>query len=191
MDKKRISLYILLVTIAVIAAAVFYYFFAGPDVGRQGAEKVVQTIALEKKEVEVPVYLYFADQGGAVLVPEKRIIRAADDPVSLARKVVAALIQGPMKKTLLPTLPYRTVCRGLYITGEGVAYIDFSPEITDSHPGGSMAEQLSIYSIVNSLVMNVDEVKKVQVLINGREVETLAGHIDLRFPFTANMHIVR
>ena len=52
-------------------------------------------------------------------------------------------------------------------------------------------ERLSIYSIVNSLILNVSEIQMVKILINGKDALTLAGHIDLRFPLKADMLLIR
>lgn len=89
------------------------------------------------------------------------------------------------------TLPKETVLKSVYVTEEGTAYIDFSDAIREHHPGGVRMEMISIYSIVNSLILNIDQIKAVKLLIGGRETKTLAGHIDSRFPFSANMLIIR
>jgi len=39
--------------------------------------------------------------------------------------------------------------------------------------------------------LNIPEVDAVKILINGRDRMTLDGHIDLRFPFKANMLLIR
>ncbi len=56
-----------------------------------------------------------------------------------------------------------------------------------AHPGGSLDELLTIYTIVNALTMNLPAVTSVQVLVDGKEVDTLAGHVDLRRPLTKNV----
>ena len=50
---------------------------------------------------------------------------------------------------------------------------------------------MTIWSIVNTLVLNVPEIEAVKILIGGGEAETLAGHIDLSRPLRANMPLVR
>ena len=191
MDKKRLLLYMMLVAaIAAVAAYVLLIWFPGDPGDWSGGDTVVRPVPPERQE-RLAVYLYFAGPDGGVLVPEKRVIDTAAEPVALAKRIIAGLIKGPVDDNLTRTMPVDTVCRALYITDDTVAYVDFSSAITEDHPGGSAAERLTIYSIVNSLVMNVDGVKQVKILINGREAETLAGHIDLRFPFTANMRMVR
>jgi hypothetical protein len=50
---------------------------------------------------------------------------------------------------------------------------------------------MTIFSIVNSLILNIPEVDAVKILIEGRESMTLAGHIDLRSSFKANLLLIR
>ena len=55
------------------------------------------------------------------------------------------------------------------------------------HPGGTINEMLSIYTLVNALTENLPAVTPVQVMVDGQEVETLAGHVDLRRPLAKNL----
>ena len=77
------------------------------------------------------------------------------------------------------------------MTPDGTAYVDITAAVKDAHPGGIHSEQMTIFSIVNSLVLNVPEIDTVKILIDGREAMTLAGHVDLRHPFKANMLLIR
>jgi hypothetical protein len=44
---------------------------------------------------------------------------------------------------------------------------------------------------VSVLTTNLSPVARVQILIDGREVETLAGHVDLREPLRKNEGLIR
>ncbi len=136
------------------------------------------------------VYLYFADKNNAFLVAEERKLHHPDDSVTFGSAIIKALIKGP-QKNLLQTVPEGTILNAFFVTDDKTAYVDLSETIRDKHPGGLQSEQMTIYSIVNSLVLNIPEIEQVKILIGGRESMTLAGHIDLRFPFNANMLIVR
>ena len=68
------------------------------------------------------------------------------------------------------------------LTAGGDAYVDLSGELQKNHPGGTTNEVLTIYSLVSALTSNLPAVTGVQILIDGREVDTLAGHVDLRRP---------
>ena len=88
---------------------------------------------------------------------------------------------------LISPIPAGTTLRALYLTASGGAFVDLSPEVVTAHPGGSLDELLTIYAIVNALTMNLPAVTSVQVLVDGKEVDTLAGHVDLRRPLTKNV----
>ena len=91
----------------------------------------------------------------------------------------------------MPTIPADTTLLALYVTQDRTAYVDLAQTITDQHPGGVKSELLTIYSIVNSLILNIPQIDAVKILIQGREAMTLAGHIDIRFPFKANLLLIR
>ena len=82
----------------------------------------------------------------------------------------------------MSAIPAGTTLRALFITEGGEAYVDLSRELAAAHPGGSMNELLTVYTIVNALTVNLPAVTSVQLLVDGKEVETLAGHVDLRRP---------
>ncbi len=146
------------------------------------------------KNVEVPndfpVYVYFADAKNKFLIGEERSGVAPDDPVLFCRLIVEELIKGP-QSNLTVTIPPKTKLRAVYITPDNTAYVDFTEGIAMQDSGGVVSELMTIYSIVNSLILNVSDVDQVKILIEGKEAETLAGHIDIRFPISADMLLIR
>ena len=136
------------------------------------------------------VHLYFSDRETALLKSEERMLNHPDDPAELGRNIINALIQGP-QGDLVRTIPEGTALRAFYVTQAGIAYVDITGAVRTGHPGGIESERITIYSIVNSLILNVSEINAVKILIDGNESMTLAGHIDLRFPFKANMLLIR
>src|SRR5436190_491727 len=57
-------------------------------------------------------------------------------------------------------------------------------------PAGSLDEILTVYTIVNALTVNLPAITRVQILIDGKEVDTLAGHVDLRHPLAKSLEWV-
>jgi germination protein M len=127
--------------------------------------------------VEAEVTLYFSDDSAQYLVPESRKIALTDYPAKLA---IEELIEGPENNNLYPTIPKTTKVNGLYVS-DRIAYIDFSSEIIEDHPGGSTGELLTIYSVVMTLT-SFPDIDKVQLLVDGNSGETLVGHIDTTIP---------
>jgi spore germination protein GerM len=136
------------------------------------------------------VHLFFADRDNQFLVSEKIALAHENERDDLAKKIIGALIRGPQHE-LARTIPPGTTLRALYITAEGVCYVDLSNDVKEKHPGGVQSELLTIYSIVNSLTLNVSGVEAVKILIGGEEATTLAGHVDLQSPVQANMLLIR
>ena len=48
---------------------------------------------------------------------------------------------------------------------------------------------MTVYSIVNSLTQ-FEDIEKVQILIAGEEIETLAGHMDLAYPLERDESLI-
>ena len=130
--------------------------------------------------------LFYVAEDGSRLVGVDREVVYADGPVEQARRLMEALVE-PIDKPLLQAIPADTKLRTLFITDTGDAYVDFSPELSSKHPGGSLSELLTVYAIVDTLTVNLPAIVRVQILVDGKEVDTLAGHVDLRRPLMKNL----
>ncbi|MFP3981775.1 MAG: GerMN domain-containing protein [Desulfobacterales bacterium] len=142
------------------------------------------------QEADGPVYLYFADPETGYLSSEARRIQRAADPAVFCQKITEALIAGP-ENGLMRTLPGETELRALYVTDDRIACVDFTGDVSEHHPRGVRSELLSVYSIVNTLILNTEGIRAVKILVNGKETDTLAGHVDIRLPLKAQMLLVR
>lgn len=134
------------------------------------------------------INLYFSSEEGLTLKAEKREI-AKGDLTKEVKEGIDSLIKGP-KRNLTPTIPDGTRLLGVEIK-EGIAFLNFSEEISEKHPGGSSAEIQTVYSIVNTVTLNFPEIKKVQILIQGKRVKVLAGHIDISFPLDPDKGFIK
>jgi spore germination protein GerM len=126
--------------------------------------------------------IWFASPQEDALVSEKRRVPPSATPVERAKASLQELIIGP-KSNALRTMAAEVKIRELFIDDRGTAYIDFNEALSRGHPGGPWSEMLTVRSILQTLVANVPEIKQVQILIEGHEVDTLAGHVDIRRPF--------
>jgi len=143
-------------------------------------------ILVERKEV----VLYFSDSEGEYLVGEKREISRKNEVKEEAKEAILELIKGPKGK-LISTLPPRTKLLTLQISDEGLAKVNFSPALSKDHPGGSSGEVMTIYSIVNSLCLNFPQIKRVQILIDGKPAETITGHLSLKQPISPKPDLIK
>jgi spore germination protein GerM len=128
--------------------------------------------------------IWFASPQEDALVAERRGVPAGPTPSERVKASLQELIAGP-KGDALRTVSAEVKIREVFIDEQGTAYVDFSEALSQTHPGGPWAEMLTLRSILQTLVANVPEIKRMQILIEGREVETLAGHMDIRRPLDA------
>jgi spore germination protein GerM len=137
------------------------------------------------------VTLFFQDPDSDQLVRERRQIFETNSLTDQAKQIVVELIDGPHDQGLLPTMPQKTRVLGLYMDRYGTAWVDLSHEVVSDHIGGTAEELATIFSLVNSLTFNIPEIKRVHILVDGEERDTLKSHLDLRRDFIQDLSIVR
>lgn len=129
--------------------------------------------------------LFYVSDDGARLTSVERDVPFAEQTAAQARRIVDAQL-APVVAPLVSAVPPGTTLRALYLASDGSAYVDLSREVTLAHPGGSVNELLTIYAIVQALTTNLPAITAVQLLVDGREVDTLAGHVDIKRPLPRN-----
>ena len=139
---------------------------------------------LKIKERQVAI-LWFSDQQELLLVGEKRHIIRQSDAAAQAKEVIQALLEGSKEKNI-NTFPAGVTLRDVKIDEAGIAYVNFSSSLTKLHPASSSTEMASINSLTNSLTQNVPEIKKVKILVEGKELTSIKGHISTSKAFLPN-----
>jgi hypothetical protein len=129
--------------------------------------------------------LFYVADGGMKLTSVEQEVPFGEGTIEQAKAIVSAQI-APVEGPLVSAIPLGTLLRALFVTSEGEAYVDFSRELIAAHPGGSTNELLTVHAIVEALTANLPGIKAVQILVEGKEVDTLAGHLDLRRPLTSD-----
>jgi spore germination protein GerM len=125
--------------------------------------------------------LFYVTEDGLRLRAVERDVPFGANAVEQAEALVREQLQ-PAPPPLLNALPQGTGLRAVFLTAAGDAYVDLTQEATANHTGGSLDELFSVYAIVNVLTSNLPAIGRVQILVEGKEVDSLAGHIDLRHP---------
>jgi spore germination protein GerM len=167
----------------------------GGAAGEAAVTEETVAVSEESESAQAPlprstVEIYFPSSEHDGLVGEYREIFEISNPSDRVKQIVADLISGPEGPNALRALPPATRLRQAYVLEDGVAYLDFSAGLTEGIGGGSMEEILAVYAIVNSIVANVPEVRKVGILVNGRVLATLNGHLDLRRPLPPDYSLI-
>jgi spore germination protein GerM len=138
----------------------------------------------------IKAHLYYIADDGLRLTSVERDVAYGEGPLEQARQIVAAQIAAVAEPTV-SAIPAGTMLRALFLTDRGEAFVDLSREIVSAHPGGTVSELLTVYTIVNALTTNLPAVTSVQVLVDGKQVETLVGHLDLRRPLAKNLEYIQ
>jgi hypothetical protein len=132
--------------------------------------------------------LYYLASDGLHLQAADREVYFGEGAAEQARHLVEALLE-PAPPPLVRLVPEGTRLRTLYLSAQGVAFVDLSGEAGRNQAGGALDELYAVYSIVDTLTDNLPAIKAVQILIDGREVDTLAGHVDLRRPLVRSARL--
>jgi Sporulation and spore germination len=135
------------------------------------------------------VTLFFLSDGDDLLHKETRDIAAGPTQADEAERALDELIKGSEKGFVSP-LPPQTKVRQVFIASDGLATVDLSREVAEGFAYGSTAELAAVYAVVDTLVFNFAPVKRVVILIEGVEKETLGGHVDLTRAFLPDYSIV-
>ena len=134
--------------------------------------------------------LYFPALNDGKIMAESRSITWAQADVDRVRQIMLALAEGS-HQGYGRVLSASAAVRAVFLAADGTAYVDLSTDTLNDFPTGIQSETLSIYSIVNSITINIPSVKRVQFLIQGQEVETLDGHADLTAAFTPDLSRIK
>jgi hypothetical protein len=142
------------------------------------------------EERRIQATLFYVSPEGEALVGVNRAVPYGATPAEQARRIVEAQVAAAPEGAA-SAFPPGTTVRHVFVTDGGDAYVDLGPEIVKAHSGGSLNESLTVFALVNALTTNLPDIKAVQILIDGKEVDTLAGHIDLHRPLEKSQRWIR
>ncbi len=174
--SKAVAISLFLVLIFLITAG--YYLYR--TLNRETVSEIPVSLPVNYGGRKQKVKIYFGSPDALNLISEEREIYLTDREEDQVKQVIYELIKGP-KEDLTPVFPPNSELREVFIA-DRVAYLDFNRSFKEEHPGGSSGELVTIYGIVNTVVDNFSGIDKVQILVEGQEIDTLAGHISADHP---------
>ena len=176
---RRLSSFLAVAVMIVVAAAVGYWLVgrSGPPPAQTPPPKPTPSPAARERR-KVNIYILKLVNDEARLVPEQRTIPEDQEPyrATIERLIATNHETGPSQYLI----PIGTKLLGLEVR-RGIAYVSFSRELKDNFTGGSTNEALLVNAIIHTLTQFKD-VDKVQILIEGKKVDTLGGHLDISRP---------
>ncbi len=135
---------------------------------------------------KIKARLFYVSDDGTRLTSLEREVAYGEGAVEQARQIIEAQIAA-VSEPLVSAVPPSTKLRAVFLTDRAEAFVDLTSDLATAHTGGSTDEILTVYAIVNAVTVNLPAVKAVQILVNGKQIETLAGHVDLRRPLEQNL----
>ena len=171
--KKKAALITVILISAVLAGwLTSRYFFSSQekplleDSSKQGNQDLS---IMTSSEIKVPVTIFYPGEAG--LVKEEKTLAGGSLPVKLAESVLQEYFKG-LKNGL-----NSTIVRGVYEDRNKILYVDLSDEFRRNFSGEARYEYYLLKSLYQTLVTNVSEVRDVKILIEGREIDSIGGHM--------------
>jgi len=189
--SENISLFRIIAIVALVALIALLWSLRGRD-------RRVTPVAVEEPvdvgaPIEVPpgmLRLWFPAASG-MLRPEDRPIEPLSDRVQLARRVMLELMLGPDSRGFFNVFPGDVELLDVFVSTDGVIYVDLGAAQAELPPAsGSRQEILSVYSVVNSILLNVPGSRAVVLLWNGTQRPSFAGHLDTSRPLTVKRDLL-
>lgn len=127
--------------------------------------------------------LYFTNADGTDFQIEDRVVEMNANQAR-EKTILEQLIAGPLEKGYYPTVSADTKIRDVTTTKDGICYVNLSQDFLTKTATANINDVVTVYSIVNSLC-ELEEVDKVQFLMEGEKIEDYKGVLDFSTPFTA------
>lgn len=140
----------------------------------------LQTVTIDMTQPFFAVY--FGSPDATTLLPEFH------QGIGTIEERLTILLEGPRLDGLAQVVPEDTQLLGFSLVDD-VLYLNFSHHLVTNHPGGSSGELITVYGIVNT-VIGARGVMRVQILVDGRQVPTLVGHLDLSEPLEKDYELL-
>ncbi len=164
-------------------------FAAGMTGGYFYFSKKFPSQALPTKETEEKIGRAIEDMftlriyypAGGRLQMEERKVQRKTIQMTVAEAVISEFLKCPVNVSV-SEIPKDTKLIGLYRGDDGVLYVDLSDEFRRNFGGDAAAEFLLLRGLYESLISNVYDITDVKILIEGREMESLGGHLYLSYP---------
>lgn len=194
--KKILLLLLFMALLAFLAGVALVLRPFGDFSAAQENQSTAPISTPQTAEVEREVILYFGTLAVPQLTQQMRYIPECDTELECIMGLVEQLIKGPEVRAdglitdLVPVLPPQALLLGAEVVDETVK-LNFNNALISHHPGGSSTELLTVHALINTLAANLPHIRDMVLLVDGKPVETLRGHVDLRLPIAADFSLVR
>lgn len=184
--KKRFDRRFLWLAVLIVGAAGGWWYLQRG--GEEGGEEFGDLTDLGVVDAPLAgdraVVLVFPEWDATGYVTEERQISSRNRPGEDLLDLLTVLCEGPKISGAISAMPRGTRALAAFINPEDQsAVLDFSQELVTGHPGGSAAEVATLTSILRTVALNFPATRQCVILVEGAQVETLAGNLDMVRPF--------
>jgi spore germination protein GerM len=123
--------------------------------------------------------LYVASDDAGVLRPQSVRLSLPAGRQERAEELLQALLTIYLGKSSPHVLGVGSEIRSVYLVDPGLAVIDVNAAFANGHRSGVLVEELTVASLISTLSANIPGITRVKILVDGKERETLAGHVGL------------
>lgn len=157
----------ILIVIFMLILSIIGIIFVKNKIGKN--EEIIPEAEIKENEEinQTLVILYYVDKNKNELATEGRLIDVKELLNNPYEKIVNLLINEPKNENLKSALPKDTYLYSAKLEKDTVI-LDFSKEFVENHIGSAYEENLTIYSLVNSLC-ELKDVNYIKILIEGEE----------------------
>ena len=133
--------------------------------------------------------LFYFDTNSLRLAGEERELVLSQDVTERLKQIINELLSDSISG-LYQTIPQGTLLYEVYVDEQSTAYLDFSRHLKDEHIGGTTSEALTVGAILRTVKENFrDQIRRVQILIEGLETDTIGGHVDISKPLVLALEL--
>jgi germination protein M len=189
MDKKK-RLIIIVVSGVIILSIILFLIFRNKNGSGKQIKK--RKIAISDKSELIEYDFFYQSVNGDYLIPLKKKIKKFSDMKEQIKEVIIGLFEGVgSDERYINLFSSKIKLNNLFIVNKDIVVVDINREIFTKLLGSSIDEILTIYSIVDTICFNFPYIKGVQIIVDGRQMETLSGHIDISRPLRMDARWIR
>jgi len=176
---RHVQITLTLLLVAIIVIGLYLYRLQRKTEEEMRHASDIRSVAPPITGRTSPITLAIAYDEDGVFRQRRAQAALPPDPAERSREILRALFSEYMQRPSPHPLAAGSDIKDVYVLNGGLAIVDTNSAFADSHPSGVMVEDFTLFSIIETLALNMPEIKRVKIIVNGRERGTLAGHADL------------
>jgi len=179
MIPRHLIIAVVVLAVMALGMSVYVWRTRGRVVRTEASTPNTQPVARPAAGPSEQVTLYVAYDEAGMLRPQATRIPLPSGRQERAEELLRALVDIYLGKSSPHVLGTGSEIRGVYLADPGLAVIDLNAAFANGHRSGVLVEELTLTSLVATLSANIPAITQFKILVDGKERESLAGHVDL------------